>query len=86
MSESLDRFSAWLIERGQPEKQAPTVWWVMDDRSLDEPTSRDGEKWTQDALEATQFATQAAAEAVIDRLFTGPLGYTHARATEHVFG
>lgn len=76
---------AWLIERGQSERQVPTVWWILGERES-EPTTREGERWTQDAYEATWFSTKTAADAVIARLFTGPLGDVSAKATEHGFG
>lgn len=48
---------AWLIERGQPEGQAPTVW-------LDTSTQRPDwyGDWTQDANQATKFPTRESAE------------------------
>lgn len=73
--------TAWLIERGQPEQQAPTVWWVGDP----EAKSREGEEWTQDAWQATRFDSKAKADRVVNRLFVGPLRDVTARATEHIF-
>ena len=70
--------SAWLIERGQSENHEPTIWWIGDR----DATSRDGERWTQDANEATWFNSREEAQAVIDRLFAHPLS---ARATGHTF-
>lgn len=43
---------AWLIERGQPERQVPTVWWT-------------GTDWTTDAHAAEKYATRDIAERVI---------------------
>lgn len=65
--------TTWLVERGQPEGQVPTVWW-MDDG------------WTDLASEARRY-TRAAAEAVIARKFTPPpsRGRPSARAVEHMF-
>jgi hypothetical protein len=74
---------AWLVERGQSESHRPTVWWIAG------PTlrSRDGEKWTETAAEATRFATWAEAQAVVDDLFIGSrIGDPPtARATQHGF-
>jgi len=72
--------SAWLIERGQAENHAPTVWWIAGPR----PDSREGGYWTTDASEATKFASKAEAEAVVYRLFTR-LSKQSARATEHMW-
>jgi hypothetical protein len=73
---------AWLIERGQSEKQSPTMWWIGEPDAL----SRHGETWTQDAWQATRFTTEAAAHAVVDRLFRSPgSGDYSARAVEHGF-
>jgi len=70
----------WLIERGQAENHAPTVWWIAGPR----PDSRKGGYWTTDASEATKFASKAEAEAVVYRLFTR-LSKQSARATEHIW-
>lgn len=62
--------SAWLIERGQPEGQTPTIWWVDDG-------------WTDLVSEARRY-TRAEAEAVIARKFTPPMsrGGPSARAVQ----
>lgn len=72
---------AWLIERGQPEKQVPTVWWK--DRKRWGLTHMDD--WTEDANEAARFATRDEAEAFIGSKFTPPVGEPSARAVEHGF-
>ena len=70
--------TAWLIERGQPEGQSPTVWWGVTD-------SRTGAYgWVDSAWAADQFATREEAQAVIDR-FDLPNHPFHARAVEHGF-
>jgi hypothetical protein len=79
---SSESFFAWLIERGQSVHHVPTVWRIAGPH--DEVGLRDGEQWTQDAWEATRYATQAEADAVIERLLTNPKGPT-ARAVEHGF-
>ncbi len=63
----------WLVERGQPEGQVPTVWWT-------------GSGWTEDANKADRFSREAA-EAVIEAKFTPPAsrGGPSARAVEHGF-
>jgi len=66
----------WLIERGQPERQVPTVWWV------------DEHRWTSDANKAFRFSARAAAQEVIGLTLTPPqarYGGPSARAVEHVF-
>jgi hypothetical protein len=44
---------AWLVERGQSMRQAPTVWWT-------------GTDWTTDAYRALRFLDREQAEAYID--------------------
>jgi hypothetical protein len=75
--------TAWLIERGQPEGQVPTVWWA--DRKRD--GLMDVDKWTQDAFKAERFETREEAEEVIARKFSPPAsrGGSSARAVEHGF-
>ncbi len=74
---------AWLIERGQPEGQVPTVWWA--DRKRWGLTYMDD--WTDDAFKAFRFASREAAEEVITAKFTPPAsrGGPSARAVEHGF-
>lgn len=76
---------AWLVERGQPERQSPTVWRIAGPK----PDYRAGEQWTEVAFKATRYATREEAQAVVDALFTGPSSRlpdnVTARATEHVF-
>lgn len=69
----------WLIERGQPERQVPTVWWMERRYGIGD--------WTDDANKAIRFATREAAEAIIRRDFTPPAsrGGPSARAVEHGF-
>lgn len=64
--------TAWLVERGQPERQTPTVWWT-------------GAGWTEDANLATRYGTREVAEEVIRRQFTPPAsrGGPSARVVEH---
>lgn len=67
---------AWLIERGQPERQVPTVWWTG---------LKDRDAWTTNAFAARRFDSQEAAEQEIARL-SGPLPrHRFGRATEHGF-
>ncbi len=68
---------AWLIERGQPERQVPTVWLK----------SADPVAWTSDANTALRFERRASAVEVIGALFTPPpsRGGPSARAVEHGF-
>lgn len=75
-SERMSREVAWLIERGAPEHQAPTVWAM-----LGPPV-----EWTANANHASRFTTKEAAEQAIEERsgITGvhrPFG----RATEHVW-
>ncbi len=75
----------WLIERGQPEGQVPTVWL---EHSL-EHLARD-KHWTTNAREAAMFPSRETAEAYIREHFTStvtsqnPVAAT-ARAVEHGF-
>lgn len=71
----------WLIERGQPERQVPTVWWSGERRD-------GGDDWTTDPWQALRFETKADAEAQIDREYFGAGGgkKASARAVEHGFG
>jgi hypothetical protein len=64
--------SAWLIERGQPERQVPTVWFGAGG-------------WTDDANKAHRYASREQAEARIASDFTPPpsRGGPSARAVEH---
>lgn len=55
--------TAWLIERGQPEQQEPTVW-LEPMRRWGVVTSND--RWTTDAFEARRFDTREAAGAEIE--------------------
>lgn len=71
----------WLVERGQSEGHNPTVWRIAPST----PDSRDQEGWTTDAFKATRYDTREEAQAVVDALFTGPMGRVTARATEHGF-
>lgn len=68
--------TVWLIERGQPERQVPTVWWA------------DEHRWTSDANKAFKFSSRAAAQEVIGLRLTPPqarYGGASARAVEHAF-
>ncbi len=73
--------TVWLIERGQPEKQVPTVWWS--DRKRWGLAYADS--WTQEAFKAARFESREAAEEVIAAKFTPPIGEPSARAVEHGF-
>ena len=55
---------AWLIERGQAQQQAPTVWWS-------DNTAIGWGGWTTDAWKARRYATKADADEVIAERF-GP--------------
>lgn len=65
--------TAWLIERGQSENHAPTVWFV------------EGHEWTTDANLAARFAMEADADDYIRRFISAHAAHPTARATEHVF-
>jgi hypothetical protein len=64
----LTALQMWLIERGQPERQVPTVWWA--DRKRWGLTYMDD--WTDDANKAFRFESREAAEEVIAAKFTPP--------------
>jgi hypothetical protein len=66
--------SAWLIERGQSENHAPTVWW----RGVHD------HDFTPDANLARRFRTREEAQAALDKL-SAPCNYVFGRVTEHVF-
>lgn len=74
-------WNGWLIERGQPEKQRPTVWWA--DRKRWGLMYSDS--WTTDAFKAYRFDSKEAAEQVIYQKFTPPVGEPTARAVAHGF-
>lgn len=68
----------WLIERGQSEGQAPTLWWLGYNMA-DFPNL-----WTKDAARAKRFRTRKAAQWELDQLsgihgIHSPFG----RVTEH---
>jgi hypothetical protein len=71
---------AWLIERGQSEGQAPTIWWTGE--AGDYP-------WTEDANKARRFTTKADADAAILERSHFPNMWKRyppfGRATEHVW-
>lgn len=78
----------WLIERGQPENQSPTIWW----RGLQDGRGDFGilEGWTTDANLAKPFPTKADAEEFIgdhEHPVSGPQSHRlwRERATEHLF-
>lgn len=67
----------WLVERGQPEGQTPTIWWVGPDFVTGAPYCG---QWTEDASKARKFADRGCALSEIQ------LKCVHnARAAEHVF-
>lgn len=66
---------AWLIERGQNEGQAPTVW--LNTSNMKTNLYSDCE-WFEDANKATRFPSREAAEEMIARI---PVRW--ARAVEH---
>jgi len=63
--------TAWLIERGQAERQVPTVWWT-------------GSKWSPVAADAQTFASESDCQCTIDAM-SSPIGDKFGRASEHVF-
>ncbi len=71
----------WLVERGQSENQAPTVWWTGDE-------SIGWGGWSPDANLAERFETKEAADAVI-HLHSRPVvrdpSEAWGHATEHVW-
>lgn len=70
-----ESWAAWLIERGQPEGQSPTLWWT-------------GSNWIEAAESAWRYGTREEAEAEIDAK-SGIKGLSYhgvfGRAVEHVF-
>lgn len=63
----------WLIERGQQEKQYPTLWW-------------DGADWTRDPHKAIRYKTKQAAEIDLDaRSGIAGVHSPFGRVAEHVF-
>jgi hypothetical protein len=70
----------WLIERGQPEQQEPTVWL---ENSAAHPASH--KHWTTDANQAAMFPSRTAAEQYIAEELTHPIRGASARAVEHGF-
>ena len=73
-----ENVSAWLIERGQAERQAPTVWWTGD-------TQIGWGGWSPDPNLAQRFASKEAAEAVIFAHSRPVGGHVWGRATEHMW-
>lgn len=63
----------WLIERGQPERQSPTVWWCGN------------QDWSEDANKAVRFESKESAEAVIASrtAYVGKAPF--GRATSHIW-
>ena len=85
--------NAWLIERGQPENQIPTIWWIENDPSRKKQDRKYGGRWTEDANKAAKFATREEAEIeaehfvyhayhVCEHVFLSPLTPPAPRATE----
>lgn len=70
----------WLIERGQPEGQVPTVW--LENSAL-HPASH--KHWTTEANEAAMFPTKKDADKWIDEYLSHPVRGPSARATEHIW-
>jgi len=66
--------SLWLIERGQSENQAPTVWWCG-------PGDHD---FTEDANKAIRFRKWGDAAEKLEQVGYGKK-YVFGRVTEHVF-
>lgn len=66
--------SVYLIERAQPERQFPTMWWTHD------------LEWTEDVNKATRFDTRIEAEAMLEK-HSGIKGVHPAfgHVTEHVW-
>lgn len=72
--------AVWLVERGQPENQYPTVW------LKEVSSSGQGQaKWTENAWEAIRYHSQGAARCVIIAYFAHPTRPATARAVEHFF-
>lgn len=70
--------AAWMVERGQPENQYPTIWWRGCKPRSGEPYLG---QWTEQAIHATRFASKESAEEMA-RYLNCPEPY---RVTEHVF-
>lgn len=72
----------WLIERGQRERQTPTIWF-----SAGGGEEKYGYLWTEDASRANFYATEAEASAAIQHEFArfkdDPR--VNCRATEHMW-
>lgn len=67
----------WLIERGQPEGQEPTIWWGGPDHIVGAPY---GGRWTEDATKARKFSDRGTAVMEMN------VRCVHnSRAAEHVF-
>src|SRR5438445_12415317 len=62
----------WMIERGQPEHQSPTVWLTKD------------MTWTPDPNEAMHFPSRERAQLHVQRK-SGYVGDPIGRATEHAW-
>jgi hypothetical protein len=71
-----DGLPVWLIERGQPEGQEPTIWW----RGKEQSGVPYMGLWTETAHDAMAFSSKATAEAFIASNYI-----RLRRATEHVF-
>jgi hypothetical protein len=76
MTAPADGLPVWLIERGQPEGQAPTLWW----RGKEQSGVPYMGLWTETAHEAVKFTSKETAEA-----FMASNYIRLCRATEHVF-
>lgn len=72
---------AWLIERGQSEKQVPTVWYMGGGDQIGPEYG-----WTTDANKAQRYFSRDAAETAIEARSPLPSHRDRfGRATEHVF-
>lgn len=76
MTAPADGLPVWLIERGQPEGQEPTIWW----RGKEQSGVPYMGLWTETAHDAMAFSSKATAEAFIASNYI-----RLRRATEHVF-
>lgn len=69
--------SAWLIERGQRERQFPTLWWAGGRPPLPE--------WTPHATHAVRYASRQAAQEALIQASHAWKPETFGHITEHVF-
>lgn len=68
---------AWLIERGQRERQFPTLWWAGSRPPLPE--------WTPHATRAVRYTSRLAAQKALIQASHDWKSETFGHVTEHVF-